>query len=933
MKRLCFVMLSLLCCMAARALTVSAPSSPIVVDGKLDEAAWKAAVKTTGFIRLKSQAEKPMKDQTEFSMLADDEAVYIGIACLDSNIGKLKWAGSVWTSDSVEIFLSPAGNPVEYYHFAVGCQNDTYAMFRAEGGNITPDKYAPFWQSAVSKDDKAWYLEVKIPYSAFYMTRNKMWNKTWLVNICRNQSGEGGPSTWAPLNSKYHESKVFKPVEGFPMRKGIEDVYIPVVRGDFLSQEGDVIKGNLTVNVEGTAEAVGYWDMTVEVPDGGKATQQVRVEHGNSKFVVKGLDFPASQKSYHKVKVTLRNGNVELGRCYPVEAEYKPIDIKITWPQYANNYYPGQDATRLAGQVRFKLSEADAKKAVIELKVGDKSRKLKAKGDRMDFEEKFPELKEGQQLALSARLIVDGKESASVQTCVKRLPPPEKGGEIVWVQDGRIVRDGKPYFPRFIAAYKYRGGRRLTERFEKDNDYICQNEFAHYSLEPFRLLPKMNIEAKEATKDVKPCDELFVEVQKVIDRHRGENFIGYYICDEPECRDISPVYLRYIYEYVKKADPYHVVLTCTRSPQRYIECADVFMMHTYIAPMFSGNGRFLSTPIEKVRAQIHEVRDLKRPEKVAGFTGQFFTYKFNNKYADYPTWDELQAQTWTAIANGSMVHFPYAFHDIDDKRYMFEAFVYQNQAIMELNDLLLSDKVKSLPIKAEKQLDCTLFEHNGMKLLLMVNPYPEACNATLEDKAVNGTWHEYRGEAVCKLAKGQTVKFAPNQVYILTSRPFASKFAPTKEVLAKIKAYEDSVNNKGNLLLNKGDTFELDASEVYLVGNATRKICDGSTDMLAWGCSRWKKQQWFEMDFPRVSPKFKTIKIYGYNLKNASFTILKAGEWKTITPVEVKEDAQDWSKTFTFDNVYKTVKLRISFNDLKVGQDDIELYEIEMYNP
>ncbi|MBQ7176332.1 MAG: hypothetical protein IJS08_02865, partial [Victivallales bacterium] len=402
MKRLYYLFLSLLCCMSLKALTVAAPTSPIVVDGKLDEVAWKAAIKTSGFIRLKSQAEKPMKDQTEFSILADDEAVYLGITCLDGNISTLKWAGSIWTSDSVEIFLSPAGNPVEYYHFAVGCQNDTYAMFRGEGGNIMPDKYAPFWQSAVSKDDKAWYLEVKIPYSAFYMTRNKMWNKTWLVNICRNQAVDGGASTWAPLNSQYHESKVFKPVDGFPMRKGIEDVYIPVVYGDFLSKEGDVIKGNLIVNVEGTAEAVGDWDMTVEVPNGGKATQKVRVEHGNSKCVVKNLDFPASQKSHHKVKVTLKRGDVELGRCYPVEAEYKPIDIKITWPQYANNYYPGQDAKRLAGRVNFKLSEADAKKAVIELKVGGKSRKLKANGDHVDFEEKFSELKEGQALDVSA---------------------------------------------------------------------------------------------------------------------------------------------------------------------------------------------------------------------------------------------------------------------------------------------------------------------------------------------------------------------------------------------------------------------------------------------------------------------------------------------------------------------------------------------------
>ena len=151
MKKSIFLVFSVFCCIAASALTVTAPASPIVIDGKLDEAAWKAVPKNSGFIRMASQAGKPIKDQTEFAVLADDEAVYLGITCLDSNIKDLRWGGSLWTSDSIEMFLSPAGNPVEYYHFAVGCQNDTYSMYRAEGGSITPDKFAPFWQSAISR--------------------------------------------------------------------------------------------------------------------------------------------------------------------------------------------------------------------------------------------------------------------------------------------------------------------------------------------------------------------------------------------------------------------------------------------------------------------------------------------------------------------------------------------------------------------------------------------------------------------------------------------------------------------------------------------------------------------------------------------------------------------------------------------------------------
>ena len=86
-----------------------------------------------------------------------------------------------------------------------------------------------------------------------------------------------------------------------------------------------------------------------------------------------------------------------------------------------------------------------------------------------------------------------------------------------------------------------------------------------------------------------------------------------------------------------------------------------------------------------------------------------------------------------------------------------------------------------------------------------------------------------------------------------------------------------------------------------------------------------------EQDFPRVSPLFRTIKVYGYNLKNPSVTIWKAGEWRELKPVEVKENAEEWSKTLTFDKEYKSVKVRITFNDLKSGTDEIEIYEVEMY--
>ncbi len=916
---------------ASYALTVQAPSSPIKIDGNLDEKAWADAVKNTGFIRLRNHSSKPMKDQTSFSVLADENAVYLGISCFDSEPDKIQWCGNHWSgSDAVEIFLSPAGSPVEYYQMAVSCSNDKYSMFRAESGNITPDQYFPFWESATSKDGKGWYIEVRIPYSAFYMTRNKMWNTTWLLNVARAQTHDGGLSTWSPLVAGFNESKNFNSVKGFPVRKPVEDVLVPVVIGDYTSRSGDVIKGDAIVNVEAIEASCGKWNLTVKVPGGNSKSSEINVSYGNSRHVIKDVEFPASVKGYHHVKVTLSRDDIVLGRYYPVSAEYKPIDIKVTWPQYANNYYPGQDAGYVSGVVNCKLAESDMDKAVIELAIGDKVRKYKPRTGGIEFKQKFPELKEGEMVQLKARIIVDGKEFAGTETFVKRLPPPENGGSVVWIENGRIIYNGKPYFPRTIYAKGFMGGIRLARKFEEEKDIICLSDFESPTLEPARLLPKMNINVKEATKDVKPCKELFEKVQEVIDKFRGKDILGYYISDEPECRNISPVYLKYIYDYVKKQDPYRLVLSCSRAPLMYLDCVDVFMMHPYIGPSFSGKTRFLAKPVDKTRDKIKEIADCNRPDKVAGFTGQFFSYA--SKYADYPTWDELQAQTWTTIANGSRINNPYAYHDIHDKTYMFESFVFNNQAIMELTDWLLSYDVKYLDIKSDKWLDCTLYKHDGMELLLMVNPYPEPHTAVVNDRDINGKWYEYRGDAVHKFKKGRPIEFKPYQIYILTSRKFESGFPDLKDILAKIAASDTKMRSKGNLLFDKHEEVELDASEPGSLGYANRKIFDGSVVQLAWKAGPWKTRQWFEIDFPKAAPGFKTLKVYGYNMKNPTISIWKAGEWRKLEPVKIIENPEEWSKTFVFDKLNRTVKIRLNFDGFKMGKELVEIYEVEMYD-
>ena len=60
---------------------------PLVVDGVLDEKAWGRAEKGSGFRQYDPGREIPATERTEFAILYDDDRLYLGVWCWDSQPG------------------------------------------------------------------------------------------------------------------------------------------------------------------------------------------------------------------------------------------------------------------------------------------------------------------------------------------------------------------------------------------------------------------------------------------------------------------------------------------------------------------------------------------------------------------------------------------------------------------------------------------------------------------------------------------------------------------------------------------------------------------------------------------------------------------------------------------------------------------------------
>ena len=592
----------------------------------------------------------------------------------------------------------------------------------------------------------------------------------------------------------------------------------------------------------------------------------------------------------------------------------------------------------IRGELRLNLSSGQKKSAEIKLSIsggGLEEQTLTLKADRPTVPFRFDsrKLSEGGKARLTAAIIDHGKEIASESCSVSRLK--KNTGSMIWIENNVLIKNGKPWYPRSIYARGYLGGRAFAARYNADR--LGESRFRIRSLAPEKLI--RGIEAREAYKDVKPCPELLAKIRKIVEKTRASSeYDFYYICDEPEYRNISPVYLKHIYDLVSELDPYHPLLSCTTAGDKYLDAADIFAPHPYLNPVVSDGKRILAVPVDRVRNYLQNITRFKRQDKVVGFTGQFFSYKFSNILADYPTWEELESSSWSAIVHGSRFQFPYAYHDLGDRPRIYEAYRYFNQSIQALESLLLSNR--KYPVKAadpENMIDTLLVEDGKAALLIAVNLKNGPLKTVISAERLTkySSMLEFRGSGSRTIADGKLeLALKPYECVILTSKKLDTGLKTRGQVLREIAEQEKARASRGNLLFEKGASFEVLSSShndfnssLISMLQQRNKLFDGTLDMLGWQSKTGAKKHWYELSFRKNPPKFSKICLHGCNMGKPAVKIWKFGEWKTLTPKNVTKGK--YSILLDYGEELKSVKIHITF-PVKVIKDPIELYEIEL---
>lgn len=200
--------LILLCTLAAAAepLRYECPraATPVRIDGRLDEDAWRLAPWTTDFVDIEGAAKPRPRFRTRVRMLWDDRFFYIAAEMEEPDVwGTLTAHDSVIFQDNdFEVFVDPNGDTREYFEFEINARNTGWDLFLPDmykrGGKADNGWEIPGLRTAVhiegtlndARDrDRGWSVEIAIPWTAFgeraRMPLPPRAGDVWRVNFSR----------------------------------------------------------------------------------------------------------------------------------------------------------------------------------------------------------------------------------------------------------------------------------------------------------------------------------------------------------------------------------------------------------------------------------------------------------------------------------------------------------------------------------------------------------------------------------------------------------------------------------------------------------------------------------------------------------------------------------------------------------------------------
>jgi hypothetical protein len=170
---------------------------PPLLDGRLDDAAWRDAPVIDRFIQAQPDEGLPATERTEVRIVTDGETLYFGVRLHDSEIDRLvlnrgKRDDRLLWDDRFNIVIDTFHDHRNGYFLqinAAGVRRDALL----ESANFDDD-WDGIWHAEARIDETGWTLEVALPFKSFGFDPD---GDVWGLNMVRGLRRNGESARWA----------------------------------------------------------------------------------------------------------------------------------------------------------------------------------------------------------------------------------------------------------------------------------------------------------------------------------------------------------------------------------------------------------------------------------------------------------------------------------------------------------------------------------------------------------------------------------------------------------------------------------------------------------------------------------------------------------------------------------------------------------------
>jgi hypothetical protein len=209
----------------ARVAIATVTQAKPLIDGRLDDAAWKTATALTGFIQRELHEGEPITERTEVRVLTDGEAIYVGAWLFDREVagivpGEKIRDVNLENSDAFAFIVDTYLDRQNGFMFGTtpaGIEYDGQVSKEGEGGGVTVSgqtravsgalggfnlNWDGSWTVRTSSDSLGWYAEFRIPFSTIrYGTGDR---QTWGINFARRIRRKNEIAYWSFIPRQFN---------------------------------------------------------------------------------------------------------------------------------------------------------------------------------------------------------------------------------------------------------------------------------------------------------------------------------------------------------------------------------------------------------------------------------------------------------------------------------------------------------------------------------------------------------------------------------------------------------------------------------------------------------------------------------------------------------------------------------------------------------